>query len=103
MATKISHETWSSTTLFVLSAVGSAVGLGNIWRFPYLAGENGGGAFVIIYLLCITFVALPILIGEIMLGRMGKQSPINTMRNLAIKYGKSPLWGLTGWLAIFIA
>jgi NSS family neurotransmitter:Na+ symporter len=103
MATKATHETWSSTTLFILSAVGSAVGLGNIWRFPYLAGENGGGAFVIVYLLCITFVALPILIAEIMLGRMGKQSPINTMRSLAIEYGKSPLWGLTGWLAIFIA
>ncbi len=103
MANKAIHENWSSTRLFILSAVGSAVGLGNIWRFPYLAGENGGGAFVIVYLLCITFVALPILIGEIMLGRMGKQSPINTMRSLAIKYGKSPLWGLTGWLAIFIA
>jgi neurotransmitter:Na+ symporter, NSS family len=103
MATKPAHETWSSTTLFVLSAVGSAVGLGNIWRFPYLAGENGGGAFVIVYLLCITFIALPILIGEIMIGRMGKQSPINTMRSLAIEYNKSPLWGLAGWLAVFIA
>jgi len=103
MATKASHETWSSTQLFVLSAVGSAVGLGNIWRFPYLAGENGGGAFVAVYLLCVTFVALPILIAEIMLGRMGKQSPINTMRNLAIEHGKSPLWGMAGWLAVFIA
>ena len=103
MATKTTHETWSSTRLFVLSAVGSAVGLGNIWRFPYLAGENGGGAFVVVYLLCITFVALPILIAEIMLGRMGRQSPINTMRNLALEHGKSPLWGLAGWLAVFIA
>ena len=103
MATKATHETWSSTRLFVLSAVGSAVGLGNIWRFPYLAGENGGGAFVVVYLLCITFVALPILIAEIMLGRMGKQSPINTMRSLALEHGKSRLWGLAGWLAVFIA
>lgn len=95
--------TWSSTPVFILSAIGSAVGLGNIWRFPYLAGENGGGAFVIVYLLCVTFIALPILMGEIMLGRMGKQSPISTMRNLALKYRKSPLWGVAGWLAVFIA
>ena len=103
MVSNASHETWSSTRLFILSAIGSAVGLGNIWRFPYLAGENGGGAFVLIYLVCVTFIALPILIAEIMLGRMGKQSPINTMRDLALKQGKSPLWGLEGWLAVFIA
>ncbi len=103
MANKPAHETWSSTRLFVLSAVGSAVGLGNIWRFPYLAGDNGGGAFVVVYLVCLTFIALPILIGEIMIGRMGKQSPINTMRSLATERGKSPLWGLAGWLAVFIA
>ena len=103
MVTNSSHETWSSTRLFILSAIGSAVGLGNIWRFPYLAGENGGGAFVLVYLACVTFIALPILIAEIMLGRMGKQSPINTMRELALKQGKSPLWGLEGWLAVLIA
>ncbi|NKB37036.1 MAG: sodium-dependent transporter [Gammaproteobacteria bacterium] len=103
MANTANHETWSSTTLFILSAVGSAVGLGNIWRFPYLAGENGGGAFVLIYLLCVTFIALPILIGEIMLGRMGRQSPINTMRNIAINNGKSAWWGIGGWLAVIIA
>ena len=103
MVSKSAHETWSSTRLFILSAIGSAVGLGNIWRFPYLAGENGGGAFVLVYLICVTFIAMPILIAEIMLGRMGKQSPINTMRDLALKQGKSPLWGLEGWLAVFIA
>lgn len=103
MATYASHETWSSTRLFILSAIGSAVGLGNIWRFPYLAGENGGGAFVIVYLLCVTFIALPILIAEIMIGRMGKRSPISTMRHLALAEGKSPLWGIEGWLAVFIA
>ncbi|MFQ5660715.1 MAG: sodium-dependent transporter [Gammaproteobacteria bacterium] len=103
MVNKSTHEIWSSTTLFVLSAIGSAVGLGNIWRFPYLAGANGGGAFVLVYLACVTFIALPILTGEIMIGRMGRQSPINTMRTLAIAEGRSPAWGLAGWLAVFIA
>lgn len=97
------HETWSSRTVFLLAAIGSAVGLGNIWRFPYLAGQNGGGAFVLVYLLCVSFVALPILAGEIMIGRRGRRSPINTMRNLAVAEGRTPAWGWAGWLAVFVA
>ena len=60
---------WSSRWLFVLAAAGSAVGLGNIWKFPYITGENGGGAFVIIYLVCVALVGIPIMMSEVLLGR----------------------------------
>ena len=69
---------WSSRWLFVLAAAGSAVGLGNIWKFPYVAGENGGGAFVLIYLVCVGLVGAPIMMAEIALGREGRSSPITT-------------------------
>ena len=57
---------WSSRWGFILAATGSAVGLGNIWRFPYMTGENGGGWFVLIYLLCVALIGLPIMTAEIM-------------------------------------
>lgn len=60
---------WSSRMAFILAAVGSAVGLGNIWKFPYITGENGGGAFVLVYLACIAIVGIPVLIAEVMIGR----------------------------------
>ena len=70
------HGQWSSRLVFILAATGSAVGLGNIWKFPYITGEHGGGAFVVVYLLCIAVVGIPIMMAEIMLGRRGRQSPI---------------------------
>ncbi|KXJ49795.1 MAG: sodium-dependent transporter [Cycloclasticus sp.] len=94
------HGQWSSRFAFVLAATGSAVGLGNIWKFPYIAGENGGGAFVLIYLLCILAIGLPIMVAEIMLGRRGRQSPINTMRDLAAEAGASRFWSWLGWLGV---
>lgn len=94
------HGQWSSRLAFILAATGSAVGLGNIWRFPYITGENGGGAFVLVYLLCILFVGIPIMMAEIMLGRRGRQSPINTMQTLAEEEGLSPAWRYLGWLGV---
>ncbi len=94
------HGMWSSRLAFILAATGSAVGLGNIWRFPYTAGEYGGGAFVLVYLVCVAGIGLPIMMAEIMLGRRGRQSPINTMRALARDEGVSPLWQLLGWMGI---
>jgi NSS family neurotransmitter:Na+ symporter len=91
---------WSSRWLFVLAAAGSAVGLGNIWKFPYIAGENGGGAFVLIYLACVAFVGVPIMMAEVLLGREGRQSPINTMRSLVQQHHRSPAWVLIGWLGV---
>ncbi|MDH5573641.1 MAG: sodium-dependent transporter [Gammaproteobacteria bacterium] len=94
------HGQWSSRWAFVLAATGSAVGLGNIWKFPYITGENGGGAFVLIYLLCIAVIGVPIMMAEIMLGRRGRQSPINTMQTLALESGHNPHWKWLGWLGV---
>jgi NSS family neurotransmitter:Na+ symporter len=92
------HGFWQSRWLFILAATGSAVGLGNIWKFPYITGENGGGAFVLVYLLCICIIGIPVMIAEVSLGRMGRQSPINTMKALAQKAGANPFWASIGWM-----
>jgi NSS family neurotransmitter:Na+ symporter len=94
------HETWSSRTAFLLAAIGAAVGLGNIWRFPYLAGENGGSAFVLVYVVCIVVVGVPVLIAEVLMGRRGRMSPIGTMSVLAEEAGVSRHWRKAGWLAV---
>ncbi len=94
------HGMWSTRLAFILAATGSAVGLGNVWRFPYTVGEYGGGAFVIVYLLCVAAIGVPIMMAEIMLGRRGRQSPINTMRTLAKQEHKHPAWQLLGWMGI---
>ncbi len=94
------HGQWSSRWAFILAATGSAVGLGNIWRFPYITGEHGGGAFVLVYILCIVIVGVPILMSEVMLGRRGRQSPINTMRSLAEEEGTSRYWEYLGWMGV---
>ena len=90
------HE-WSNRLTFILAAVGSAVGLGNIWKFPYITGEYGGGVFIFVYMLCICLIGLPIILAEIALGRRGKQSPVNTMRKLSQEAGAHPAWTLLGW------
>jgi len=94
------HGQWSSRWTFILAATGSAVGLGNIWKFPYITGENGGGAFVLVYLLCIACIGIPLMMAEIMIGRRGRQNPVNTLRSLAKEENKSTSWGLAGWVGI---
>ncbi len=69
--------------LFIFAATGSAVGLGNIWKFPWMTAESGGGAFVLIYILSVIFLALPIMCAEILIGKRGKQNPVNTLRTLS--------------------
>jgi len=93
-------QTWSSGWTFILAAVGAAVGLGNIWRFPYVVGENGGAAFILVYVLCVVFVAIPILIGELMIGRRGSRSPPRAMASVASEAGRSRLWTLVAWLGL---
>lgn len=100
ISTQPTEGRWSSRWLFVLAAAGSAVGLGNIWKFPYIAGENGGGAFVLIYLVCVAFVGAPIMISEVLLGRKGRASPINVMRSLAQQAGASARWSFVGWMGV---
>ena len=77
------HGTWTGRWTFILAAAGSAVGLGNIWKFPYMVGEYGGGAFVLVYLICILLIGVPIMIAENLIGRRGRSSPANSMEYLA--------------------
>tara|TARA_R110002124_G_scaffold58227_2_gene162324 strand:- start:2729 stop:4081 length:1353 start_codon:yes stop_codon:yes gene_type:complete len=98
MPSKSPKESWSSKKSFILAATGAAVGLGNIWKFPYMAGDNGGSAFVIIYLICVVFIGLPIMMAEIILGKCGCKNPIDTMKNLAIEAKATPMWRYTGWI-----
>ena len=94
------HGQWSSRWAFILAATGSAVGLGNIWKFPYITGEYGGGAFVLVYLFCVALIGIPIMMAEVMLGRRGRQSPINTMRTLAKEEGRHGIWSWIGWMGV---
>ncbi len=94
------HGEWSSRFAFILAATGSAVGLGNIWKFPYITGENGGGAFVMVYLLCVLLIGIPIMMAESMLGRRSRQSPINAMQTLAEEAGADTNWHYLGWLGV---
>jgi len=103
--TKSVHGMWSSRLAFILAATGSAVGLGNIWRFPYVTSDNGGGAFVLIYLGCILLIGLPVMFSEIVIGRRGRMSPINSIRELADDAGASRAWmgiGVMGVIAGFL-
>lgn len=100
MADKASPKTWSSNYLFLLASIGSTVGLSNIWKFTYLAGENGGGAFVLIYLVSLITMGIPILAAELMIGRRGGRSMVGTMRVLSQKDGISKHWQLFGWISM---
>ncbi|MAR74050.1 MULTISPECIES: sodium-dependent transporter [unclassified Halomonas] len=93
---KTTHAQWSSRFSFILAATGSAVGLGNIWKFPYMVGESGGAAFVLVYLLCIGLIGLPILVTEWMIGRRGQSNPVNAMASVAAKAGQPKVWALVG-------
>jgi len=77
------HGQWSSRWTFILAATGAAVGLGNIWKFPYLTGENGGSAFVLVYIVCVAALGIPLMMSEIILGLRGRYTQINSMRVLA--------------------
>lgn len=102
---KKSHSQWSSRMGFMLAAAGSAVGLGNIWKFPYMAGQMGGSAFVLTYLICMFVIGLPILVAEWLIGRRGQKNPIHTMEDVAAAEGRSKSWrwvGIIGVLGSFL-
>ncbi|NOZ03449.1 MAG: sodium-dependent transporter [FCB group bacterium] len=94
MAEKREH--WGSKFGFILAAAGSAIGLGNIWKFPYIAGENGGAAFVFIYLICIAMIGLPVLIAEILLGRTTQRNPVGAFNKL----NGRPFWTMVGGIGV---
>ncbi len=88
---------WSSKWAFILAATGAAVGLGNIWRFPYMAGSHGGSAFVVLYLIFVLILGLPIMIAEILIGRRARKNPVDALITLAKQSKRSKYWGLLGW------
>ncbi len=90
------REQWGSKLGFILAAAGSAIGLGNIWKFPYVVGENGGSAFIIIYLLCTAIIGLPVLVGEILIGRTTQRNPVGAFRALS----GSRFWAGVGGMGV---
>jgi len=90
---------WATRTGFILAAAGSAVGLGNIWKFPYITGENGGGLFVLIYLVCIALIGIPIMMAEIMIGRSAQIQPVVAFETLQ---GKKTAWAAVGWMGMIV-
>lgn len=100
MSESNARESWSGRAGFVLVTMGATIGLGNLWRFPYVAGDNGGGTFVLMYLFAVFCIALPLFIGESVIGRMGRRSAPETMKRLAIEHGRSKRWAWVGWTGI---
>ncbi len=95
-----SKTLWSNRLTFILAATGSAIGLGNIWKFPYITGENGGGAFVIVYLVCILLVGIPVMVAEVFIGKRARTSPIKACASLARETGASKQWGWLGAMGV---
>jgi len=94
------HGHWSSRMAFILAVTGSAVGLGNIWKFPYIAGQNGGGAFVFVYLVCVVVIGMPVMMSEILIGRRGRRNPVATMQLLGKEEGSSANWRWVGAMGV---
>ena len=94
------HAHWSSRTSFLFAAVGSAVGLGNIWKFPYMTGANGGAAFVLVYLAASVLIATPVLMSEVLVGRHAQLSPVGSMQLVAKESGASGRWSFFGYLGL---
>lgn len=94
------HSRWSNHFAYVLAATGAAVGLGNIWKFPYIMGEHGGGAFVLVYLLCIAVIGIPVMMAEVSIGKCGRQSPAYAVKKLAEQSDASWGWRSIGWMGL---
>ncbi len=92
---------WKGNSTFILAAAGSAVGLGNIWKFPYMVGSNGGSAFVIVYLFCILIIGLPVMASEILIGKYGRKSPINSLKKISVDFHLNKGWKYLGILGAF--
>ncbi len=83
-----------------MAAIGSSIGLGNIWKFPYELGEHGGGTFLLVYIPCVILVAFPLVLAELMIGRMGRGSPVQAIERITQKQNLSNLWTVIGWLGV---
>ncbi len=98
MATDKKRDSWSNNFGFIMAAAGAAIGLGNIWRFPYTCGENGGGAFLIVYLACVFLIGLPVLIAELLIGRHAQRAGAGAFSQLVKKRKK--FWRYVGFVGI---
>ncbi|MFC7047725.1 sodium-dependent transporter [Emcibacter nanhaiensis] len=96
------HEKWSSGFTFLLAAIGSAVGLGNIWRFPYVVGENGGGAFVLLYIGMVILFGIPVVMTELLIGRRYQMSPVNSLAHIGQDKPARRLWNALGWSYVLV-
>lgn len=94
------REQWSTRVGFLLATLGSAIGLGNLWRFPYMAGENGGGAFVIVYFLFAFVICAPLIMAELAMGRRTQRSPVGALAALCAEAGCSRIWLAIGWISV---
>ncbi len=92
---KVKRGLWTSRLGFIMASAGSAVGLGNIWKFPYITGMHGGGAFVLFFIFCIVAVGIPIMIAEMVIGRHTHKDPVGAFRKL-----RGGPWTLVGWLGV---
>lgn len=92
---------WSSRWVFFLAATAGAIGLGNIWKFPFVMAENGGIAFIGLYLLCIAFMGVPMMLSEVAIGHIGKANPVQALKNTASRSNASKSWSLIGYLGLF--
>ena len=97
------EDQWSTRSGFILATAGAAVGLGNIWRFPYITGENGGGAFVVVYLVCVCLIGVPLMMAEFCIGRRGASSPSASFHNLAKEADRSRHWQMVGTLGVIVS
>jgi neurotransmitter:Na+ symporter, NSS family len=91
---------WKNRWTFMLATAGSAIGLGNIWKLPYMIGVNGGSAFVLVFIVCILFVGIPLMMTEILLGRRAHQNPLNAMQTLAKEANVSSRWRYIGGMGM---
>jgi len=101
---EVNNTQWSSRFAFLMAAVGSSVGLGNLWRFSAQAGDNGGGAFIVIYLLCILLIGIPVLMSEYIIGRAGNgRSAVNSITDLAARSAANSKWSALAWMGTLSA
>lgn len=101
MKNRLVTEKWSSRLGFIVATAGAAIGLGNIWRFPYMAGTQGGGAFVMVFLLCVLLVGIPIMLAEMSIGRRARKNPVSALSDLAAANGRSKHWRVIGAVGAF--
>lgn len=99
---KVAQPIWSSRLAFILASIGGAVGFANFWRFPFLAGQNGGGAFVLVYIFWVIVIGIPIIMAELIIGRRGHGSPVASLRKLVREQQSNKAWTMVGWLSIII-